>query len=1553
MSLGYTTSDLDGGNDGASDNGYLKGNRFTMGSTAATVNYLNVYVAGPEIDAYPNNKYQLAIYANSGGNPGAKIVDSAVGFLKANSWNSLPISPTTLSASTTYWLAYETLGSNTAVATATPAAASTAYMSNTFGSMPGTFTTAGTDQTMAISASVGPASGDNSIFSVQNASGVGLANADVQLNTFGMGGLSSPPDSIQAYRSPNTPTFTYTGSGSGATYTYAAASVDSNGVEGNTSPTATTATFATTLNGTNYVKVNVNNTGATCYNVYRTATSGASGNGATTGLIASCVGSGNYSDKALTAALSPTIPSATNSLTASTSYSYTVTAVDGVGGESSVDGYNNEQGITTGATGRAVTLSWDKIAGARGYNVYRTAGSSGTETFLGRTTSTNYTDDGSISTVDGSTPPTLGTAFASQLGSGNATLTVGSAGQAVGQLYVSGSIGGQALSSTTVNASNGANRVKVVGRYAYVTRDSGHLQIYDVTKPEKPVLLSSLSGLGYSTQALEIVGKYAYVMSQSSGELFVVDISNPSSPSIVTTVSSAFTSSGNTAIQVQGRYLYLCDGTNLKAYDIANATNPVLAGTVALPDSNGRDMYVKGNYAYMADYGTLRIYSIANPASMSQVGSLGISSGVQNIKVQGAYVYIVDNFNSKIAIVNVTNPALPYQTATMGAGSNVDDVVIAGRMAYSLANSGIDNLRAYDISDPLHPVAQYPTVTTSSSPYSFDVQGRYAYVVSNTTPSKFEIYDLGGTYTQALEAGSAEISSVNVGQNLTVNQSAKVLGGLTVGQGAQIQGGLGVSGNLAIGSRTDSGGTTSDWAKVSNATAGTVCTQTAVDTIKSSVVYNGSLYIGTSEADKAEVCRYDGGTTWTRINSAAGTIGAATNTDTVGAMTVFNGYMYIGTTGGGTAGADTNKASVYRWDGGTTFTLVNTTQGTLITTANVDAVTAMGVYQGALYVGTTETNASQVVRYIGGTGAAVFTGINTTAGTFNTQASVDGVTAMSVYNGKLYIGTNEANAAQVLSYDGSTGAAVFTRINTTAGTFNTTASIDQVTVMTVYNGALYIGTNESAKAEVYRYDGTVGSAAPMTVLNATAGTFVTAASDQVSAMTVYNGELFIGTTKSNSAEVDLYTPNTNAWSKVSQAAGTIKSSGTASIDGVTMMIGYGDLMYVGTNEPNKAEVYTFSQIEGQSYALNFMASSDNAGSTEVPTNGANTGSIYFKAEQNSFNSVQGAGTGSFIFSSGISTSSGAYDLAEDYPTRDDALAAGDLVSIDPNETGFVRQSSGAGDSGLIGVYSEKPALRLSQQDSTINGGRAVPVALAGRVPVKVSTEHGVIMPGDPLTASSTPGVAMKANGSGRIVGMAMEAYSGDGVGKVMAFVNPNFYTGGEALQSSTAASSLVVNGALSAKDLTVNGTATVGDLVALHSVTAGNLQVTGITTVVDIMVSGHIITGGNAPAASILAAAGSNATVTIDGNDTSGTITIVTGDAAHGAAPGPSAGELAKAVYSQAFGKVPHIILTPGDSATAGLSVYPGPRAADYFTVGVTGTPEPNTTYTFEYLTVQ
>ena len=70
------------------------------------------------------------------------------------------------------------------------------------------------------------------------------------------------------------------------------------------------------------------------------------------------------------------------------------------------------------------------------------------------------------------------------------------------------------------------------------------------------------------------------------------------------------------------------------------------------------------------------------------------------------------------------------------------------------------------------------------------------------------------------------------------------------------------------------------------------------------------------------------------------------------------------------------------------------------------------------------------------------------------------------------------------------------------------------------------------------------------------------------------------------------------------------------------------------------------------------------------------------------------------------------------------------------------------------------------------------LALAGRVPVKVSTENGPIQTGDFLTPSSIPGVAMKATKAGQVIGQALMPHVKDGeIGSVVMFINNTYYQG--------------------------------------------------------------------------------------------------------------------------------------------------------------------------------
>lgn len=129
------------------------------------------------------------------------------------------------------------------------------------------------------------------------------------------------------------------------------------------------------------------------------------------------------------------------------------------------------------------------------------------------------------------------------------------------------------------------------------------------------------------------------------------------------------------------------------------------------------------------------------------------------------------------------------------------------------------------------------------------------------------------------------------------------------------------------------------------------------------------------------------------------------------------------------------------------------------------------------------------------------------------------------------------------------------------------------------------------------------------------------------------------------------------------------------------------------------------------------------------------------------------------------------DIAEVYRTRVADLIPGSVVSVDPTLPSGVIRSRGGYDETMLGVISTKPGMLIGGDD-LLDGKGGVPVflALAGRVPVMVTMENGPIKPGDYLTSSSTPGLAMRATRAGPVIGKALTGFSGPGDGVVTVFV---------------------------------------------------------------------------------------------------------------------------------------------------------------------------------------
>lgn len=132
------------------------------------------------------------------------------------------------------------------------------------------------------------------------------------------------------------------------------------------------------------------------------------------------------------------------------------------------------------------------------------------------------------------------------------------------------------------------------------------------------------------------------------------------------------------------------------------------------------------------------------------------------------------------------------------------------------------------------------------------------------------------------------------------------------------------------------------------------------------------------------------------------------------------------------------------------------------------------------------------------------------------------------------------------------------------------------------------------------------------------------------------------------------------------------------------------------------------------------------------------------------------------------------DLAENYISSQ-ILESGDIVmpASDGNNQAVMKTSQEY-QSQTIGIISAKPGVTLNSDATTdTTHPNLYPMALQGRVLVKVTSQNGPIAAGDILTTSSIPGVAMKATKNGTVVAKALEGYNStdpQSVGKIMVFV---------------------------------------------------------------------------------------------------------------------------------------------------------------------------------------
>lgn len=157
------------------------------------------------------------------------------------------------------------------------------------------------------------------------------------------------------------------------------------------------------------------------------------------------------------------------------------------------------------------------------------------------------------------------------------------------------------------------------------------------------------------------------------------------------------------------------------------------------------------------------------------------------------------------------------------------------------------------------------------------------------------------------------------------------------------------------------------------------------------------------------------------------------------------------------------------------------------------------------------------------------------------------------------------------------------------------------------------------------------------------------------------------------------------------------------------------------------------------------------------------------------------------------------------------------------------------------------------------------------------------------------------------------------------------------------------------KDLQVAGTTHLQGSLTVNQLTtinnnmniAGNLSIGGSLSVRNFQVSnltvaGHLTSSGATPGASAGGGVGSNGTVAISGNDTSGTVSVNTG-------VGAGNGLLATVSFATKYNSTPHVVVTAVGRSVPGMYIN---RTSAGFTISADGAMSPGG-YAFDYVVVE
>jgi len=273
-----------------------------------------------------------------------------------------------------------------------------------------------------------------------------------------------------------------------------------------------------------------------------------------------------------------------------------------------------------------------------------------------------------------------------------------------------------------------AESVALSGNYAYIADGAGGIKIVDVSAKGSPKLAAALTASGYA-RGIAAEGKLLCVGSLYDGGYQILDISNPIAPVVASTNKYTMYNEGWNVAIFGTRGVVVDYFSGVFFMNFADPKKPSILGRFFTPSSIvsvcGRD-----NLAFaVGELSGAQSVDISDPARPVSLGGSSIFRGVQNITVNGNYVYVTDRWSIKI--FDVTNPAMPKTGKPLAFTEGIPrTLVIRGNSGYLTA----DNFGFYtiDFSNPAD-LKIAGSFKLAGFTYGLAVSGDYAYLSNSDT----------------------------------------------------------------------------------------------------------------------------------------------------------------------------------------------------------------------------------------------------------------------------------------------------------------------------------------------------------------------------------------------------------------------------------------------------------------------------------------------------------------------------------------------------------------------------------------------------------------------------------------------------------------------------------------------------------------------------------------------------------------------------------------------------------------------------------------------------